>query len=58
MVTNGLHLLDELGFAEHDRETTLRYAYGNYVEERDEEAADDEASPDVEAAGPPPSLHG
>jgi hypothetical protein len=53
-VTNGLHLLDELGFAEHDRETTLRYAYGNYVEERDEEAADNEADHDIEPAGPAP----
>jgi len=57
LITNALHLLDELGYAERDRETTLRYAYGNYVEERDEEEANDEAGPDVEAAGPPPSLH-
>lgn len=42
MITNGLHLLDALGFTEHDRQTTLRQAYGMYIEERDEAAVDDE----------------
>jgi hypothetical protein len=51
MITNGLHLLDVLGFAEHDRETTLRYAYGMYVEERDEAASDEQDAADAQTAG-------
>lgn len=54
MITNGLHLLDVLGFAAHDRETTLRHAYGMYIEERDEAAADDEDTDDTQTADSAP----
>lgn len=55
MITNGLHLLDVLGFAAHDRETTLRHAYGMYVEERDEAASDEEDAGDAQSVGSTPA---